>query len=78
VETVVEKFLDVRELPAPQPLQRILEACARLVPGETLVVHHCRKPCLLYGQLEERGLAVQTEQVSGELVVLTITRDVKR
>ncbi|MBF0153304.1 MAG: DUF2249 domain-containing protein [Magnetococcales bacterium] len=68
------RLLDVRDLPAPEPLHKILHMAASLAPGDRLVVHHSRVPCLLYARLAERGLQVVTEQPSVDLVVLTIQR----
>ncbi|MBF0176036.1 MAG: DUF2249 domain-containing protein [Magnetococcales bacterium] len=71
-EHSASRFLDVRDLPAPEPLFQILRLAATLTPGERLIVHHNRVPCLLYARLAERGLQVVTEQPSPEWVVLTI------
>ncbi|MBF0623506.1 MAG: DUF2249 domain-containing protein [Magnetococcales bacterium] len=67
-------ILDVSNLPAPEPLRRILERTALLRPGESLTVHHSRVPCLLYTRLAERGLAVTTDPRPDGPVVLVITR----
>ncbi|MEO5333774.1 MAG: DUF2249 domain-containing protein [Magnetococcus sp. YQC-5] len=64
-------ILDVRTLPAPEPMIRVLEAVALLGPGATLTVIHHRIPHLLYPRLKERGLVVETEeQPNGEVVLL--------
>jgi uncharacterized protein (DUF2249 family) len=47
--------IDVRGLPAPQPLVAILRRVDTLEPGQTLVVHHDRDPLLLYAELAEIG-----------------------
>ncbi|MEO5364989.1 MAG: DUF2249 domain-containing protein [Magnetococcus sp. WYHC-3] len=67
-------LLDVRGLPPPEPLLRILEATARLQVGEQLIVHHERLPSLLYPRLDERGLTVETRSTAEGLVILTISR----
>lgn len=66
--------LDVRLLPAPEPMIRILEAVTMLAPGETLQVIHNRIPHLLYPRLKERGLQVITEEQPDGEVRLTISR----
>lgn len=57
--------IDVRGLPAPQPLVAIL----RLVheqgdSGSAVIVHHDRDPQLLYAELAEIGWAA--ERIDGE------------
>jgi len=47
--------IDVRGLPAPQPLVAILRRVHALGPGGRLVVHHDRDPLLLYPELAEIG-----------------------
>lgn len=47
--------IDVRGLPAPQPLVAILRRVHTLEPGQSLVVHHERDPLLLYAELAESG-----------------------
>ncbi|MBF0135282.1 MAG: DUF2249 domain-containing protein [Magnetococcus sp. DMHC-1] len=73
-EIPATRFLDVRDLPAPEPLLQIMQYTATLTPGERLIVHHNRVPCLLYPRLAERGLEVHTEQQAPDLVILTIQR----
>lgn len=52
--------LDVRDLEPPEPMQRALEAIARLVPGEQLRMRHHREPFPLYTILSERGFSHRT------------------
>ncbi|HET8748127.1 MAG TPA: DUF2249 domain-containing protein [Ramlibacter sp.] len=47
--------IDVRGLPAPQPLVAILRRVHALGPQQELVVHHERDPLLLYPELAEIG-----------------------
>lgn len=49
--------LDVRGLPAPQPMVAILSCCAQAPPGASLVVSLDRDPVFLYPELAERGWA---------------------
>ena len=60
-----ERRVDVSELEAPEPLIRVLDEAERLAPGEYLHMYHRREPCLLYGNLEERGFAHDTRQGNG-------------
>ncbi|MBF0613837.1 MAG: DUF2249 domain-containing protein [Magnetococcales bacterium] len=70
----MNRHLDVRELPAPEPMLRILEAVSTLAPGESLLVHHNRIPHLLYPRLTERGLTVETNVPQDGEILLTIHR----
>jgi hypothetical protein len=51
------EILDLRDLEAPEPLERILEACAGLAPGATLLARTPRPPRMLLPQLERRALS---------------------
>lgn len=51
----MERFLDVSELAAPEPLERVLDTLAELSGGKFLHVYHRRDPLLLYPLLEEGG-----------------------
>lgn len=49
-------IIDLRDLEAPEPMERVLEACAKLAPGAALLA---RTPCYprpLLAQLERRAL----------------------
>jgi hypothetical protein len=48
--------LDLRELEAPEPLERILLETAKLGPGDVLMARTPRLPKMLLPQLERRGL----------------------
>jgi len=50
-------YLDVSGLPAPEPLETIVNRLAKLQHGETLHVYHRQDPCLLYPYLDENGFA---------------------
>ncbi|MDH7603517.1 MAG: DUF2249 domain-containing protein [Melioribacter sp.] len=52
-EKIIE--LDVRELPPPEPMMKILEKLADVDDKTVLLVHHHREPMMLYPKLEERG-----------------------
>jgi hypothetical protein len=56
MNTPDELLLDVSDLPPPEPLIRILDAVD--AEGFTMArVLHRQEPCLLYPQLEKRGLS---------------------
>jgi TusA-related sulfurtransferase len=73
-DTIPYIQLDVRGLPAPEPMVRILEATATMQPGATLTVLHNRVPTLIYPRLAERGLLVETIEGSEGVVELIIKR----
>jgi uncharacterized protein (DUF2249 family) len=53
--------LDVRHLPAPEPMQRALQAADALQPGQRVLVLTPFMPQPLFPLLEARGLRWQTE-----------------
>jgi hypothetical protein len=50
------EIVDLRDLEAPEPLERMLEAAARLGPGDSLLARLPRFPRMLLPQLARRGL----------------------
>ena len=56
-----KRNLDVRELEAPEPLERILNKLDSLPGNEQLNVIHWREPLLLYPILEQGGWQYRTE-----------------
>ena len=60
--------IDVRGLPAPQPLIAILRRVHTLAAHDTLIVHHERDPVMLYPELAEMGWeAERIEAPAGEV-----------
>jgi len=61
---------DLRDLPAPEPLERVLEAIAQLAPGAAFLARVPRYPRLLLPRLEERGMqwAVHEEPDQSALI----------
>jgi hypothetical protein len=65
-KTVSDKFavledeapasVDLRNLEAPEPMEKILIACAQLNTGEFFLAHLPHRPNMLFPQLESRGL----------------------
>lgn len=63
--------IDVRGLPAPQPLVAILRRVHALPADAQLVVHHDRDPQLLYPELAEIGWEAQRiDAPAGEVRLL--------
>ena len=59
------EHIDVRGLPAPQPLVAILRLVLEQGAGDrAVVVHHDRDPALLYPELAELGWSA--ERIEGE------------
>ncbi len=64
------EILELGALEPPEPLERVLEACERIGPGDVVLAHVPRYPRLLLPRLEERGLTVQThERLDGTALV---------
>jgi len=66
--------IDVRGLPPPEPMVRVLECLDGLAPGDTLTVLHERRPMFLYPQLDERGFTHTTDEPEPGLVRIVIGR----
>jgi hypothetical protein len=58
-------YLDVSELPAPEPLHQALVAVEMLSSGRFIHFHHRQHPRLLYEQLEKRGFDSDTRRGPG-------------
>ncbi len=57
-----------------EPFVRIMEAAARITPGETLVIVAPFEPVPLYAVLEARGFAHEMEQVAADEWVVCFSR----
>ena len=65
-----QAVLDLRDLPAPEPMERLLEACARLAPGGAIAARTPRFPQMLLSILERKGLLwAALEEADGSGVV---------
>jgi TetR/AcrR family transcriptional regulator len=61
---------DLRDLEAPEPMERVLAATAQLAPGGTYAARVPRYPRLLLPRLEERGLLYEViEEPEGTALV---------
>lgn len=49
-------LMPLAHLPAPEPMEQVLHAAARLAPGEVVTAHLPRDPQLLKPELSARGL----------------------
>ena len=50
------EIVDLRNLEAPEPMEKILIACAQLNTGEFFLAHLPHTPNMLFPHLESRGL----------------------
>ncbi len=74
VRSEITLTIDVRELVPPQPMMRILDALEHLAPGQTLLVHHVRRPAYLYPRLAEMGFQHETVDVAPDQVDIKIRK----
>ena len=64
-------IIDLRGLEAPEPMEKILLACAQLGPDDNYLAHLPHVPNPLFPLLETRGLAWQiAEQADGSALIL--------
>lgn len=66
----MDRLLDVSQLEPPEPLERILDALADLVPGDRLSVIHRRVPFPLYDMLRHMGHRWETVGEEGRYHIL--------
>ena len=55
-------LLDVSELPAPEPFQKIMAELTQLKQNDYLKVVHRKEPLLLYKPLEQLGFDFHVQQ----------------
>ncbi len=71
-ENIIE--LNVRELPPPEPMMKILEILPNVDENTLLLVLHHREPMMLYEKLEERGYRAVTNKVEENYYKVIITK----
>jgi uncharacterized protein (DUF2249 family) len=71
-ENIIE--VDVHDLPAPEPMVKILENLYRIDDRSVMLVHHHREPNLLYPRLEERGYAASCTRLGEESYQILIAK----
>ena len=54
---------DLRDLPAPEPMERVLGRCAEMPAGQTLAFRTPRVPRLLLQRLREKGLETHVQSL---------------
>jgi tRNA 2-thiouridine synthesizing protein A len=71
---ILPRVIDVRGLPPPEPMVRILEELKELQPGQRLEVLHERRPMFLYPQLDDRGFSHATDEPEPGVIRIVIQR----
>lgn len=67
-------FVDVSEVPPPEPLAIAMEAAEQLLPGQYLHIHHWREPLLLYQRLLKKQFNYETCQGDAESCEIFVWR----
>ena len=67
-------IIDLRELEAPEPMERILMECSQLTPGSHFQAHLPHVPEPLFPHLERRGMEWQVAEQSDGSAILLIRR----
>jgi len=71
-ERIIE--LDVRDLPPPEPMMKILATLPQVDENTVLLVHHHREPMMLYDKLEERGYQAVSNKIEENYYKVVITK----
>jgi uncharacterized protein (DUF2249 family) len=66
----MDQVLDVSDLPAPEPLERALDALDALAPGDRLLLRHRREPFPLYDFLRQMGYRWEVTEHGGTWEIL--------
>lgn len=66
----MDHILDVSDLPAPEPLERTLDALALLPAGDRLLLRHRRQPFPLYDLLRRMGYRWRVDGADGDWRIL--------
>jgi len=67
------RTIDVSHLPPPLPMVRILETLREIGSGQTLLVHHTRRPIHLYPRLDALGCTHETREHPDGTIEVRIT-----
>ena len=66
--------VDLRDLEAPEPMEKILLACTRLEPNGLFLAHLPHVPHPLFPHLETRGMVWQIHEKADGSVLLLIRK----
>ena len=59
-----------RELEAPEPMVKVLEAVAAIKKGQKIKMLHRKKPVPLFARLHEKGMAYEVTEKNDEFEIL--------
>ena len=62
-------YVDVRELPAPEPLQKVLEVIDASAPQDVVCMIHRQNPHLLFDILMKRGLSFKVTETNEQFSI---------
>ena len=68
------RIVDLRDLEAPEPMQKILLACTQMGTDDKYLAHLPHVPNLLFPHLETRGLRWQVHEKADGSALLLIRR----
>lgn len=66
----MDHLLDLSDLPAPEPLERTLDALHELPSGDRLLLRHRRQPYPLYDLLRRMGYRWEVSGSDGDWHIL--------
>jgi hypothetical protein len=69
------EVVDLRDLEAPEPMEKILLACTRLEPNGLFLAHLPHIPHPLFPHLESRGMVWQVHEKADGSALLLIRRN---
>ena len=74
MEDNTPEIIDLRDLEAPEPMEIILQACAKLGPDNSYAAHLPHVPFPLFPILQSRGLTWQVQEEADGSAVITIRK----
>jgi hypothetical protein len=69
------EIVDLRNLEAPEPMEKVLLACTQLSAGEFYLARVPRVPNLLFPHLESRGLRWWVQEEEDQSALLLVRRE---
>ncbi|GMR15608.1 MAG: hypothetical protein BMS9Abin30_1243 [Gammaproteobacteria bacterium] len=69
------EIVDLRDLEAPGPMEKVLLACSQLDEGEFFLAHVPHVPVLLFPHLESRGLRWWVHEEADQSALLLVRRE---
>ena len=74
LENQVPETVDLRNLEAPIPMEKVLLACSQLDTGEFFLAHLPHVPIMLFPHLESRGLQWWVHEESDQSALVLIRK----